>query len=76
MLARAGWRGLWMYEIVLAVPEPRSGYFLLLVQEKVPKEKDTPNGANVSCASRRWGPRRITAHPCAVIRERTSCPLP
>src|SRR3990172_5476215 len=52
-----------MYELVLAVPEPRSGYFLLLVSRsahpalsrhsyipvqhpKVPKEKDTPNGAS------------------------------
>src|SRR5258706_3694127 len=26
---------------ILAVPEPRSAYFLLLVQEKVRKEKDT-----------------------------------
>src|SRR5581483_2432683 len=31
--------------IIIAVPEPRSGDFLLLVQEKVTKEKDTPNGA-------------------------------
>src|SRR6266481_8562976 len=30
---------------VLAVPEPRSAYFLLLVQEKVRKEKDTPVAA-------------------------------
>src|SRR5437016_8297607 len=29
----------------LAVPEPRSAYFLLLVQEKVRKEKDTPVAA-------------------------------
>ena len=30
---------------ILAVPEPRSAYFLLLVQEKVRKEKDTPVAA-------------------------------
>src|SRR5258706_3956391 len=30
---------------LLAVPEPRSAYFLLLVQEKVRKEKDPPVAA-------------------------------
>ena len=32
-------------KFVIAVPEPRSAYFLLLVQEKVRKEKDTPVAA-------------------------------
>ena len=39
-----------MYELLLAVPEPRSGFFSLLVQRKEPKRKHAPNGANGFCA--------------------------
>src|SRR5581483_2209270 len=62
--------------MIIAVPEPPSGDFLLLVQEKVTKEKDTPDGASGSCASRHWGPRRATGHSLscgsgAVIPDRS-----
>src|SRR5258706_5911791 len=52
---------------VLAVPEPRSAYFLLLVQEKVRKEKDPAVAAphtNFTCAV-----------PCAPRRSRTLAQL-
>ena len=45
-----------MYAVLLAVPEPRSGYFSLLVQRKVPKRKHAPDGANSFCASLPLGP--------------------
>src|SRR3989344_4617492 len=35
------------------------GYFLLLVQEKVAKENDTPDGATQPCAPRALGPALI-----------------
>src|SRR6266481_385185 len=52
---------------ILAVPEPRSAYFLLLVQEKVRKEKDPPVAAphtNLTCAV-----------PCAPREERARAQL-
>src|SRR3990172_5140201 len=53
-------------EFILAVPEPRSGYFLLLGQKKVPKEKAAPDGASTrlrfsACAIR--GPDRKPLDP-------------
>src|SRR5258706_1869514 len=52
---------------ILAVPERRSAYFLLLVQEKVRKEKDTPVAAPLA---------RITrAVPCAPRQPRARAEL-
>src|SRR3972149_6949750 len=40
-------------------PAPPQGYFLLLVQEKVAKENDTPDGATQPCAPQALGPALI-----------------
>src|SRR3990172_6879637 len=40
-------------------PPRTQGYFLLLVQEKVAKENDTPDGATQPCAPQALGPALI-----------------
>src|SRR3989338_3379363 len=52
------------------LPPRTQGYFLLLVQEKVAKEKDTPDGANTTRASAVPGPGAdLTRHPASKIRR-------
>ena len=41
-----------MPENLIAASAPQAGYFLLLAQEKVTKEKGSPGAADTPCASR------------------------
>ena len=53
------------------LPPRTQGYFLLLVQEKVAKENDTPDGATQPCAPQALGPalilRGVPAVPGAAL---------
>src|SRR3989338_9657925 len=52
------------------LPPRTQGYFLLLVQEKVAKEKDPPDGATATRASAVPGPGAdLTRHPASKIRR-------
>src|SRR3989344_6948238 len=53
-------------------PPRTQGYFLLLVQEKVAQEKDTPDGAKSPAHPRLWGPRPTHATSCRGVWSRTS----
>src|SRR3990170_1750781 len=52
------------------LPPRTQGYFLLLVQEKATKKKDTPDGATTTRASAVPGPGAdLTRHPASKIRR-------
>src|SRR3989344_9365631 len=53
-------------------PPRTQGYFLLLVQEKVARRKDSPDGANPPAHPRLWGPRPTHATSCRGVWSRTS----
>src|SRR3990170_8348692 len=54
------------------LPPRTQGYSSLLVQRRVTRRKDTPDGANTPTHPRLWGPRLTHATSCRGIWSRTS----
>src|SRR3972149_5125752 len=54
------------------LPPRTQGDFSLLVQRKVTKRKDTPDGAKPPAHPRLWGPRLTHATSCRGVWSRTS----
>src|SRR3990170_4707834 len=57
---------------VVPLPPRTQGDFSLLVQRKVTKRKDTPDGAKPPAHPRLWGPRLTHATSCRGVWSRTS----